>query len=167
MRLHSELKTWLHDSQCCECYSSGSLWQAIKRGLRRRRKQVRKSGTHDYTQVVDMSSLITTLDPDAASFATMLSKFPKSHVAQSVDWLEDEMFPVLGFRAVSWLNSDEMWDWEGWDTEREKWERERDEALLHFSKTTITVSSGTGHHFRVGDLVRDVKTGETLTVAAS
>src|SRR5262252_318185 len=83
-------------------------------------------------RVIDMDDVIAYLDPDTSQFTTMLMKVSRRGAESTkVEWLEDELFPRLS-TVVSGGAAD---------------------------AATITVATGEGIYFRIGDLVRNARTG--------
>jgi hypothetical protein len=90
-------------------------------------------------KVVDMEPAFRVLDQDQSQFSTILNKLPsRSASREKVNWLEDELFPNLTTLGTSATSA----------------------------ASAITVATGTGGYFRVGDLVRVVESGEMLEVTA-
>lgn len=88
-------------------------------------------------KVVDMSNEFRLLQPDSTQFTTMLDRLPsKPAIREKVNWLEDQYFPNLSSLAASATSA----------------------------ATSITVATGEGVYFRVGDLVRNALTGEMYEV---
>ena len=83
-------------------------------------------------RVIDMDEAIAMLDPDTSQFVTMLQRVGRT-VAEStkVEWLEDQLFPRLS--SVSSGGASDG--------------------------ATITVATGEGAYFRIGDVIRNAKTG--------
>ena len=90
-------------------------------------------------RIVDMSDLISKLDPDEAQFTTMLMMLQqKNAVREKVSWLEDELFPRLSNLAASAASD----------------------------ATTLSVTTNQGAYFRARDLVRNARTGECYLVTS-
>lgn len=83
-------------------------------------------------RVIDMDEAIAMLDPDTSQFMTMLQRVGRT-VAEStkVEWLEDQLFPRLSSVASGGASDG----------------------------ATITVATGEGAYFRIGDLIRNARTG--------
>lgn len=89
--------------------------------------------------IIDMDNQIAQLEPDVAPLASMLMKLNKVPAkAQKHQWLEDQNLPRLTTLAATAATGD----------------------------TTITVATGTGQYFRVGDTLRIASTGENAAVTA-
>ena len=90
-------------------------------------------------RVVDMSPTIAQLEPDEAPLTTMLQKIgTRAAYSQKVEWLSDELVPRLTTLSASATSA----------------------------ATAISVATGTGTYFRVGDVVRFATTGENAYVTA-
>jgi hypothetical protein len=82
-------------------------------------------------KVVDMAKAFRKLDPDTSQFMTILNKLPSVEAKrEKVNWLEDELFPNLTALAASAASA------------------------ASGTTATLTVTTGTGAYFRVGDIVR-------------
>lgn len=82
-------------------------------------------------KVVDMAPAFRNLDPDTSQFMTILNKLPSVQAKrEKVNWLEDELFPNLTTLAVSAASA------------------------ASGSTAQLTVATGTGAYFRVGDIIR-------------
>jgi hypothetical protein len=130
----------------------------------------RGDGAYNYTQIVDMSKAITTLDPDMSQFTTMLLRATGRRATDEAkySWIEDNFIPRSrwGWFAGSWMGDFEWGDdWELESDRRAQWYRERDAAIAFFAPR-ITVADGQGTRFFAGDLIRNAKTGEVLKVTA-
>src|SRR5574337_263499 len=85
-------------------------------------------------KVVDMELQFRLLDPDTSQFMTILNKLPsKVATREKVNWLEDQLFPNLTTLSAT---------------------------IASATAASISVATGTGTYFRVGDLARVVSTGE-------
>lgn len=83
-------------------------------------------------RVIDMDPVIAMLDPDSSQFMTMLMRVARTGADSTKnEWLEDQYFPRLS-AVVSGGATD---------------------------GATITVTTGEGAYFRVGDLLRNARTG--------
>jgi hypothetical protein len=90
-------------------------------------------------RVIDMDEDIAFLDPDQSQFTTMLMKVARSDAfSTKSEWLEDEYFPRLS-SVASGGGSD---------------------------GATITVAAGEGAYFRAGDIVRNARTGQAVSVTS-
>lgn len=90
-------------------------------------------------RVIDMDDVIAMLDPDVSQFTTILMRVAKQAAnSTKVEWLEDQLFPRLS-AVVSGGATD---------------------------GATITVTAGQGAYFRVGDIVRNAKTGVAVRVTS-
>lgn len=90
-------------------------------------------------RVVDMSPTIAQLEPDEAPLTTMLQKIgTRAAYSQKVEWLSDELVPRLTTLSASATSA----------------------------ATAISVATGTGTYFRVGDVVRFATTGENAYVTS-
>jgi len=88
-------------------------------------------------RVIDMSDVIDTLESDFTQFSTALMKVrSKPANSSKVEWLEDRLFPRKSALAASATSA----------------------------ATAITVTTGEGVYFIVGDLVRNTLTGEAYEV---
>lgn len=91
-------------------------------------------------RVVDMDNEIAMLDKDLSQFTTLLMKLrSKPAFSSKVEWLEDQLFPRLSALAASATSA----------------------------AGTISVTTGEGTYFRLGDVVRVATTGEALAVSAA
>ena len=90
-------------------------------------------------RVIDMSDIVSNLEAEYTQFTTALMKV-RSKPAHStkVEWLEDRLFPRKTALAASAASAD----------------------------TTITVTTGEGSYFIIGDLVRNALTGEGYEVTS-
>lgn len=88
-------------------------------------------------RVIDMSDVVDTLESDFTQFSTALMKV-RSKPANStkVEWLEDRLFPRKSALAASATSA----------------------------ASSISVTTGEGIYFNVGDLVRNTLTGEAYEV---
>lgn len=88
-------------------------------------------------KVVDMQNQFRLLDVDESQFMTILNKLPSQQaVREKVNWLEDQYFPNLSALAASATSA----------------------------QTSLSVTTGQGDYFRVGDLVRLANSGEIVEV---
>ena len=88
-------------------------------------------------RVIDMSDVIDTLESDFTQFSTALMKVrSKPANSSKVEWLEDQLFPRKSALAAS-----------------------ADSAT-----GAISVTTGEGVYFNVGDVVRNTLTGEAYEV---
>jgi len=90
-------------------------------------------------RVIDMSDIVSNLEAEYTQFTTALMKV-RSKPAHStkVEWLEDRLFPRKTALAASAASAD----------------------------STITVTTGEGSYFIIGDLVRNALTGEGYEVTS-
>lgn len=90
-------------------------------------------------RVIDMDPVISMLDPDTSQFTTMLMRVARVGAdSTKTEWLEDELFPRLS-------------------------------AVVSGGATngaTITVTAGEGAYFRVGDIVRNARTGVAVRITS-
>jgi len=88
-------------------------------------------------RVIDMDPVIALLDPDTSQFMTMLMRVARTGAnSTKSEWLEDEFFPRLSSVLSGGASNG----------------------------ATITVASGEGAYFRVGDIVRNAKTGVAVRI---
>jgi hypothetical protein len=88
-------------------------------------------------RVIDMSEIIGQLEVDDTQFTTALMKVrSKKAFSSKVEWLEDRLFPRLSALAATAASGD----------------------------TSVSVTTGEGVYFNVGDLVRNTLTGEAYEV---
>lgn len=88
-------------------------------------------------KVIDMQNQFRLLDVDENQFMTILNRLPQQPaLREKVEWLEDQYFPNLSSLAASATSA----------------------------ATTLSVATGEGDYFRVGDLVRLANTGEICEV---
>lgn len=88
-------------------------------------------------RVIDMDDTIAMLDPDVSQFTTILMRIAReSAFSTKVEWLEDELMPRLSSVASGGATNG----------------------------ATITVAAGEGAYFRVGDIVRNAKTGVAVRI---
>ena len=88
-------------------------------------------------RVIDMSDVIDTLESDFAQFTSALMKVrSKPATSSKVEWLEDRLFPRKSALAASATSAD----------------------------SSISVTTGEGVYFIVGDVVRNTLTGEAYEV---
>ncbi len=90
-------------------------------------------------RVIDMSDIVSNLEAEYTQFTTALMKV-RSKPAHStkVEWLEDRLFPRKTALAASAASAD----------------------------STITVTTGEGSYFIIGDVVRNALTGEAYEVTS-
>ena len=82
-------------------------------------------------KVVDMANAFRKLDPDTSQFMTILNKLPSVEAKrEKVNWLEDELFPNLTTLAATAASG------------------------ASATSAALSVTTGTGAYFRVGDIVR-------------
>ncbi len=88
-------------------------------------------------RVVDMDDEIAYLDPDTSQFTTMLMRIAReSAFSTKTEWLEDELFPRLSSVASGGATNG----------------------------ANIVVAAGEGAYFRVGDIVRNARTGVAVRI---
>lgn len=88
-------------------------------------------------RVIDMDDTIAMLDPDVSQFTTILMRIAReSAFSTKVEWLEDELMPRLSSVASGGATNG----------------------------ATIVVAAGEGAYFRVGDIVRNAKTGVAVRI---
>lgn len=88
-------------------------------------------------RVVDMSEIVGLLESDFTQFTTALMKVrSKPAFSSKVEWLEDQLMPRLSALAASATSA----------------------------ATSLTVTTGEGDYFNVGDVVRNALTGEAYEV---
>lgn len=89
-------------------------------------------------RVIDMSDIVNTLESDMTQFTTALMKVASSPAnSTKVEWLEDRLFPRKSSLAASATSA----------------------------AASITVATGEGAYFIVGDVVRNTLTGEAYGVS--
>jgi len=88
-------------------------------------------------RVIDMDDTIAMLDPDVSQFTTILMRIARETAySTKVEWLEDELMPRLSSVASGGATNG----------------------------ANIVVAAGEGSYFRVGDIVRNAKTGVAVRI---
>lgn len=88
-------------------------------------------------RVIDMEDTFTMLDPDTSQFTTILMRIARSTaLSTKVEWMEDELMPRLSSVASGGATNG----------------------------ANIVVAAGEGAYFRVGDIVRNAKTGVAVRI---
>lgn len=88
-------------------------------------------------RVIDMDPVIAMLDPDTSQFTTMLMKVARQPAESTKqEWLEDELFPRLSSIVSGGATNG----------------------------ATFVVAAGEGAYFRVGDIVRNARTGVAVRI---